>query len=611
MRRPRRNAETVLGIIHERGKRRLPLEQVYRQLFNPDLYVRAYGKIAQNHGAMTSGSTSETADGMTLKRIQAIINDLRQERYRWTPARRVNIPKTNGKTRPLGVTTWRDKLLQEVLRAILESYYEPQFSTHSHGFRPGCGCHTALEEIHARWTGTVWFVEGDVAKCFETLDHQILLEILSEQIHDGRFIRLIANLLQAGYLEDWRYNRTLSGTPQGGVVSPVLANIYLDRLDQFVEQTLIPEYNRGTRRMGNLEYERLAQEARERRRHEQYAEAEALRQRYQRLPSQDPNDPDYRRLRYIRYADDFLLGFVGPRVEAEEIKRRLADFLRSSLRLDLSDSKTLITHARTEQARFLGYDISVQHGDTKRDRTRRRSINGRIRLRVPVEVVRKKCRSYMEQGKPAKRAALRHNSVFSIVTQYQSEYRGVVEYYRMAHNLYALGRLNWVMRMSLLRTLAGKQRSTARKVARKYGAILQTPDGPRRGLQVTIQRKNGQKPLVAIWGGISLKRNPHAILHDQPTRVWTVGTELVRRLLADTCELCGSQDHIEVHHIRALKDLKRSTQRGTDKPEWVKVMAARHRKTLVVCRRCHDDIHAGRNQRAFRRESKALESRMS
>ena len=273
---------------------------------------------------------------------------------------------------------------------------------------------------------------------------------------------------------------------------------------------------------------------------------------YQQMPSHDPNDPHYRRLRYIRYADDFLLGFVGPRAEAKEIKRGLANFLRDTLKLELSEGKTLITHAKSQQARFLGYDISVFHNDTKRDDKRRRSINGRIRLRIPVEVIRKKCSLYMEKGKPAKRAERQLNSVFSTVTQYQSEYRGVVEYYRMAHNLYALGRLKWVMRTSLLKTLAGKLHSTASQVARRYSAILQTPDGPRKGLRVTVERKDGKKPLTAIWGGISLKRDPHAVLSDQPSHIWNVGTELVQRLLADTCELCGSHDNVEVHHIHAI-----------------------------------------------------------
>ena len=530
-----RKAETILGIIRERGKRRLPLEQVYRQLHNPELYIRAYGKIAQNQGAMTPGSTGETVDGMTLNRINAIIEDLRAERYHWTPVRRVNIPKSNGKTRPLGVTTWRDKLLQEVLRAILESYYEPQFSDHSHGFRPGRGCHTALEEIQATWLGTVWWVEGDISQCFDRFDHQVLLDTLSEKIHDGRFIRLIANLLKAGYLEDWKFNRTLSGTPQGAIVSPVLANIYLDRLDQFIEQTLLPQYTRGKARRKNLTYQKLTNTALALRKAGRFAEAEALRPHYRQLPSQDPNDPNYRRLRFVRYADDILLGFAGPRSEAKEIKQHLAIFLKDTLKLELSESKTLITHTRTEQARFLGYTLSVFQTDSKCDDRRRRSINGRIRLGIPLEVLRKKCRLYTQNGHPNHRAERRFDTVFSIVSQYQSEYRGMVEYYRMAHNLGAFSQLRWVMETSLLKTLASKLRLTVNQVTRKYRAIIQTPAGPRKGFRVTVERAEGKKSLTATWGGISLKRNPHVRLNDQPTHIWNVGTELVKRLLGPAC----------------------------------------------------------------------------
>jgi len=214
-----RDAATVLGIIRERGRRGLPLEDVYRQLFNPALYLLAYGKLATNAGALTPGTTDETADGMSLKKIQDIITQLRQERYRWTPVRRVYIDKPRStKKRPLGIPTWSDKLLQEVARLILEAYYEPQFSVHSHGFRPGRGCGTALREIYRTWKGTTWFIEGDISACFDSLDHVVLLSILRENIHDNRFMRLVANLLKAGYLENWVYNRTLSGAPQGGIV---------------------------------------------------------------------------------------------------------------------------------------------------------------------------------------------------------------------------------------------------------------------------------------------------------------------------------------------------------------------------------------------------------
>ena len=320
-----RAAKTVLGILRERGKRGLPLERVY---------LLAYGKIARNAGALTPGATSETADGMTLAKIDAIIDALRFERYRWTPARRTYVPKANGKRRPLGLPSWSDKLLQEVLRLILDAYYDPQFSAHSHGFRHGRGCHTALQEVYHGWVGTAWFIELDVAQFFDKLSHEVLVGILAEHIHDGRFLRLIGALLQAGYLENWRFNATLSGVPQGSTVSPVLANLYLDRLDQWVESTLLPQHNRGQRRRPNTEYERLRHRANYLHRTGRRQQARPIRRQAQRMPSVDPADPEYRRLRYVRYADDVLLGFNGLRVEAEAIKQQIGTFLREQLHLN-------------------------------------------------------------------------------------------------------------------------------------------------------------------------------------------------------------------------------------------------------------------------------------
>jgi retron-type reverse transcriptase len=228
------SADAVLSILHERGTRGLPLNRLYRHLFNPQLYLLAYGKIYRNKGAMTPGSTPETVDGMTLEKISSIIAALRAEQYRWTPVRRIYIEKKHSKKlRPLGLPSWSDKLLQEAMRLLLTAYFEPQFSTHSHGFRPERGCHTALNEIYHEWVGTTWFVESDIAQCFDSLDHTTLVHILGEKIHDGRFLRLIETLLQAGYLEQWRYHATYSGSPQGSLLSPILANCYLDKADKF------------------------------------------------------------------------------------------------------------------------------------------------------------------------------------------------------------------------------------------------------------------------------------------------------------------------------------------------------------------------------------------
>jgi group II intron reverse transcriptase/maturase len=589
-----RNAETVLGLIRDRGRRGLPLERVYRLLYNRDLYLLAYGKLARNRGAMTPGATPETVDGTSLAKIDAIIEALRFERYRWTPVRRTHIPKANGNRRPLGLPTWSDKLLQEVLRLILDAYYDPQFSDHSHGFRRNHGCHTALREVYYRWPGTAWFIEADIAQFFDRLDHPVLLGILAERLHDGRFLRLIAGLLKAGYLENWRFHTTLSGVPQGGVVSPVLANLYLDRLDRFVETTLLPAYNRGGRRRPHPTYERLIHRATYLRRTGRRPEARAVRNQSQRLPSVDPVDPDYRRLRYVRYADDVLFGFNGPRAEAEAIKQALGQFLRDTLKLELSAAKTLLTHARTGAARFLGYEITVLAVDTARDRYDRRATNGQIGLRVPADVIRAKCRPYLRRGKPAAWAECLHDAPFSIVEQFQQAYRGVAAYYQMAYNRHRLDILRYAMERSLVRTLGSKLRLSNPRVYARFGTTWQTPDGPRKGLEVRVDR-DGKRPLVARWGGISLRWHMDAVLDDRPPRVWNSRTEVLERLLADTCELCGSHDRVQVHHVRHLKDLQQ--HRGRPVPAWVEKMAARHRKTLVACHDCHVAIHAGRAAR--------------
>ncbi len=604
-----RSAETVLGIVQEYGKRKLPLKDIYRLLYNPDLYLRAYARLYSNKGAMTKGTTSETVDGMTLEKIKGIIEELRYERYRWKPVRRVYIPKKNGKMRPLGMPTWSDKLLQEVIRLILEAYYNVQFSDHSHGFRPERGCHTALSDIKTTWTGTKWFIEGDIKGCFDNINHEKLISILRENIHDNRFLRLLEGLLKAGYLEEWYYQRTLSGTPQGGVISPILSNIYLDRLDKYVEKTLLPAYNHKKKRKDNPEYLKRVNKARYLREKGLTREAAKVRKQQQQIPSKDPNDPEYRRLRYVRYADDFLLGFVGPEAEAEEIKEQLRNFLQEELKLEMSQEKTLITHAHTSAARFLGYEIATQHNDTKRHPTRgKRSVNGAIELRVPKDVIEKHCAKYQKDGKPVQKAEFLAESDYAITQKYQWKYQGLVQYYALATNIGWFNRLRWYMETSLLKTLANKHKAPVTKIVRKYKTETETRYGKMKCLEVKIERGD-QKPLIARFGGIPLRRQEKAAIRDiNPQQVVVPRNELVKRLLRDTCELCGNKENIQVHHIRKLSDLKRKGRK--EKPLWMQVMSAMRRKTLVVCGYCHWAIHTGNPIKQPYLELGELESRV-
>jgi len=589
-----RKAATILNIIRERGQRGLPLGGVYRLLYQRDLYLRAYAKLYANDGAMTQGATAETVDGMSLQRIDDIIEKLKYERYQWAPARRTYIPKKNGKLRPLGMPNWSDKLLQEVIRSILDAYYDPQFSQHSHGFRPRRGCHTALQEIRRVGKATKWFIEGDISACFDRIDHSVLMDIIAKKIPDKRFQRLLWGLLKAGYLEEWKWNVTYSGVPQGGVVSPILSNLVLDELDCFVEQELIPDHTRGSRRKTNPPYVALTVAASRARQKGDRERAWKLSKEAQTLASREPNDPNFRRLWYVRYADDFLLGYTGPKSDAVDIKQQISQFLCDRLKLQLSDEKTLITHAREDWAKFLGYEVHIHRADHKHDRRGQRCINGSVGLRVPQAVVKNHCKKYMRYNRPVHLPKRLNDDIYGIMALYQAEYSGIVQYYRLAYNLHTLSRVKWVAEQSLTKTLANKLRTCRSDVYRRFKRELATPEGTYKVLMVTVDRGPKKKPLMAHFGGISLRRNEWATIGDTPTVIWSGRSELLQRLLAQKCELCDGKDDIEVHHIRKLADLK-------GKSRWEKVMTARRRKSLIVCEKCHQQIHSGNyDGRAFK-----------
>jgi group II intron reverse transcriptase/maturase len=582
------NAQTYLEIIKSRGERRLELKRVYRNLRNRELFLHAYGKLYANDGALTPGvNPSDTVDDMSLTRIDRIIKELEAGTYHWNPSRRAYLRKDNGKYRPLGMPGWEDKLLQEVLRVVLSAYYEPQFSNSSHGFRPGRGCHTALNTIRHKWIGTKWFIEGDIRGCFDEIDRNKLLSVIAQNIKDERLIKLLRQMLETGYMDDWKYHQTYSGTPQGNVISPLLANIYLNELDKFIEEELIPQYNRGRKRRNNPAYNHQQSLMRKAQRHGDTARYRALAQELRTMPSMDNYDPNFRRLKYVRYCDDFLLGFIGPKSEAEEIKRKIGKFL-AGLELTLSTEKTLITHATKERARFLGYDIHIAIADSRQHK-RRRTANGKVMLKVPNEAIKARRSRYMKNEKPETRPELQHLSDYDIVMKYQLEFQGFVNYYKLAHNV---SRLHWVKsayQESLVKTLAAKHGRSAQWVYKQH---YRKQPNDYKAIVVTVPR-DGKCPLIAKFGGQPIRQDKDAIIDDKKIQPHINRNELVKRLMANVCELCGSVDNIEVHHIRRINDLKRRYAGRRKPPMWVMHMIEIRRKTLVVCKKCHRAIHTG------------------
>jgi group II intron reverse transcriptase/maturase len=591
-------AKHVLEAMTKLGAKGLPLTRVYRHLFNRNLYLAAYSKLYQNKGALTKGTTEETIDGMSLERIDAIISEMRSERFRFTPSRRVWVEKKNGNKRPLGIPNFRDKLVQEVMRGILEAYYEPQFSQNSHGFRPERGCHTALNQIRQQFKATSWFIEGDIHGCFDNINHNHLMEILGQKIHDNRLLNLIQNGLKAGVLDNWVYTATHSGTPQGSVISPLLANIYLNGLDQYVEKTLLPEHNKGIEKNRNpkaRQYEYLIRKAKA---DNDTAKLKRLITEQRNIPSKDAQDPTFRRLRYVRYADDFILSFIGSRAEAEQIKRKIAHYLENILKLELSEEKTLITSGRKGKAWFLGYVVSIHQADNKlskrKDETlKRRSINGSVRLGIPYRLTHTKSKKYTVNGKPIHRKELTRNSVAEILLQYQTEYRGLVNFYQYAEDIHQLNSLKFIMEQSMMKTIASKLKISVSQAYRKYQTTTMVDGYAYKTLAVTLATGTGTQTFT--WGGIPLRRHHGRIsnpINDQiSTYQWSDRSELLTRLQSNECELCGQKGKVEAHHLKKLVDLKKRWAGRKEKPNWVKRMIALQRKTLIVCPTCHREIH--------------------
>ena len=599
-----RSPERVLNSLNEHSKdSSYKFERLYRILFNEELFYVAYQKIASNGGSTTKGSDGRSIDEMSLARIETLIASLKDESYQPHPSRRVHIPKKNGKTRPLGIPAFEDKLVQEVVRMILEAIYEGHFETTSHGFRPKRSCHTALLHIQKTFSGAKWFIEGDIKGFFDNIDHDVLVGILRERISDDRFIRLIRKFLKAGYVEDWTFHNTYSGMPQGGIVSPILANIYLDKLDKYVKE-YIRHFDMGTKRRPGKESNNLANERKRTVRKLKkvkdgtekaalVARLKAIEQERAAFPSGDEMDGSYRRLKYIRYADDFILGVIGSKEDALRIKEDIKSFLSASLALELSEEKTLITHTG-KSAKFLGYEITVTRNNHQRRDVQgrlRRTYGKRVRLNVSMATLRDKLLEYgameiklrngKEIWKPKCRSGLIFNDDLEILDRYNRETVGFCNYYLIANNCVVLHNFRYIMEYSMYKTFAGKYRSTVRKINKKYRLNkLFTVKYEQKGVikSRTFYKTSFKRRTTAFNGSCDIE--PYSIADASRTN-------LTDRLKAEKCELCGATGKLIMHHVRNLKDLK-------EKESWKRLMSARKRKTIALCPSCHRLRHLGK-----------------
>ncbi len=578
---------TILGKMAQ--KPLVKFDKLFQKMFNERLWLMAYQNIAAKPGNMTAGTDGKTIDGFGMKTIRQLITELKGSKYIPNPVRRTFIPKTSGGTRPLGIPCFRDKLTQEVVKLILEAIYEPTFSHTSHGFRPNRSCHTALTEVK-KMTGTRWWVEGDIRSFFDDIDHKILVGILAERITDKRFLHLISQFLEAGYVYENTRIATFSGTPQGGIVSPILANIYLDKLDREMEQVRT-QFNRGKRRKIPREYRSTRHYKAKARRYAQetgdWEPFRELEKKQLHLPAGDPMDAEFKRLSYIRYADDFIISIIGSKADAEMIASNLRDFLATRLKLTLSKEKTLITHA-TAKARFLGYDIT-RWRRTKIIRTQgsqHRSTSYRLALQIPESKLVAYCLKYGDTVKwdGTHRRNLINLSELEILMTFNSELRGFANFYQLADNYHIqIRKLFWIAQTSFFRTLAAKRKSTLSKVARS----MKIAPG---NFQLKVKLANGETRRYRL--ATSTRILPRAKITFRDDRIPNVMkyrgiTELGQRLAAQRCEWCDSvQPPFEVHHVRRLKDLK-------GKAPWEKNMIARRRKTMVLCKPCHRALHMG------------------
>lgn len=579
-------------------------------LSNPIVLESAYLKIKSNPGNMTRGNDSQTLDGISRTWIHAASGNLYKEKFNFSPTRRVYIPKANGKMRPLGIGSPREKIIQEAYRAILEAVLEKHFHNSSHGFRPSRSCHTALAQIRY-WNGIKWFIEGDIKGFFDNIDHHKLEELLKRYFNDQRFIDLYWKLVRAGYVEFDTTKPSATGVPQGGIVSPILSNLYLHELDVYVSklQTELEKKNKGARHtIKNPAYKKIDFRIQgigkvEKKRKlkgltlddERRLERQALIKLRRQIPSTLPN-PGLAKIYYVRYADDWIIGVAGSKETANLIKEKIKNFLKSHLNLELSEEKTLITNAGKSKAKFLGVEISRTSSVKGEIKSFRNSLGHKQRipttatiLNAPIKKLLEKLveRKIMVWGKtkrngigivPQPILSLTVLPVPDIIIRYKMILNGIFNYYSFVNNRPRLVVVYWILKKSLAKTLATKLRlETTRKVLLKFGRniVYKYPESSKTidfSLQsIKVEPKNFKMDL-----------NFNDPLKNLDWKLRTINSfDMV-------CSNCGTDEKIQMHHVKHIRGINAKLS------PFEKQMAAINRKQVPLCKACHNLVHTGK-----------------
>lgn len=581
----------------------------FQILTSPEILRRAYETIKSKPGNMTEGADQETLDGISDPWIAKTSTDLIHETYRPRPARRVYIPKPNGKKRPLGISSPRDKVIQQAMKLVLEIVLEPKFSNCSHGFRPGRGCHTALREIR-EWKGVSWFVEGDIKGFFDNIDHNLLSGLLDRHFDEPRLRHLYWKFVKAGYIEfDMTrevFVATDKGVPQGGIISPLLSNLILHELDRHMEN-LSEEYERKSEGQKpyfkSMDYHKLTMAiSRSRKKISKLkltnsnfdslrASCKTLIKLRRRIKSLIHN-PEFVKIRYVRYADDWLVGVWGSKAVAKDVKLQ-AQQLLETLKLELSIEKTLITNARAGRAKFLGTFIKIMASNkftllrgSKNNNARKRIQVGNLWMTAPILEIVKKLESkgfLLRRGNrwlPKSIGTFTALPIRDIIIRYLAIISGITNYYSFTDNKLRLNKIHWILKESLRKTISRKLKCNRRKFLHSFG----------RNITLTIKRKDKVEKKLSFQSP-DLKRTPMLFLGAASFKdPYTIVHRWIRTKssFGQACANCNSWDNIEMHHVKHIRTINLKLN------SFDQLLARVNRKQVPLCRRCHADVHAGK-----------------